>query len=153
MPELNFKRAHYDCPDQLDDPDSWNGTGVKDFPIPDTNIFLEQQTLDQQDEPVITAIVPMPYVSDDLLEVKPIQSVPTSLVSLFCTETQDWVHKNILDGVGSIIEVISYHDSVRGLLSNRAQVFQSLTVLHSIIDIRCLSIEFFWYVYKIITNS
>ena len=40
---------------------------------------------------VVTAIIPVPGTSDDLVEAVPIQSIPTSLTSLFYNLKEDWV--------------------------------------------------------------
>ena len=86
--------------------------GFKDLPIVDLDTFTEQGILNRQDAPietpevplhetpfvtvghsdaVETAIVPMPDILDDLVEAMPIQSIPTSLASLFCNLAEDWV--------------------------------------------------------------
>ncbi|KAJ8424738.1 hypothetical protein Cgig2_027771 [Carnegiea gigantea] len=94
---------------------------------------------------VVTAIIPVPDTYDDLVEVVPIQSIPTFLVSLFCNLKEDWVRESILKGVEVIIGIISNHGSARDLLANRARVSQSLSALHSMIDIYKLStIEICW---------
>jgi len=40
---------------------------------------------------VVTAIIPMPGSSDDLVEVVPIQSIPNSFASSLCNLKEDWV--------------------------------------------------------------
>jgi len=40
---------------------------------------------------VVTATIPMHGTFDDLVEVMPIQSIPTSLASLSCNLKEDWV--------------------------------------------------------------
>jgi len=35
----------------------------------------------------------MPDTSNDLVEAMPIQSIPTSLISLFCNLKEDWVRE------------------------------------------------------------
>ncbi|KAJ8426819.1 hypothetical protein Cgig2_022600 [Carnegiea gigantea] len=80
----------------------------------------------------------------------PIQSIPSSLASLFCNLKEDWVRESILQGVEVIIDIISNHSSARELLASRARVFQSLSALRSIIDIYNLStIEICWLSSKI----
>ena len=72
---------------------------------------------------VVTAIIPVSETSDDLVEVVPIQSIPTSLASLFCNLKEDWVRESILKGVEVIIDIISNHGSAKELLASRAGVF------------------------------
>ncbi|KAJ8425340.1 hypothetical protein Cgig2_030499 [Carnegiea gigantea] len=94
---------------------------------------------------VKTAIVPMPDILDDLVEAMPIQSIPTSLASLFCNLEEDWVRESILKGVGVIIDIISNHSFAKDLLASRARIFQSLSALCSMINIYKLSIiEICW---------
>ena len=83
---------------------------------------------------VVTAIIPMPNTSDGLVQGMPIQSIRTFLASLFCNLKEDWVRESILIGVEVIIGIISNHSSARDLLASRAQVSQSLSALHSMID-------------------
>ncbi|KAJ8444878.1 hypothetical protein Cgig2_029809 [Carnegiea gigantea] len=80
----------------------------------------DTETLDQQDAPtrkieiplpeappvaversdiVVIAIIPVSEMSDDLVEVMPIQSISTSLASLFCNLKEDCVRESILKGV------------------------------------------------------
>ena len=110
--EVNFKRVRNECPTQSDDFDVGDGAGIEDLPIMDLNAFTEQGTLNQQVAPmekvgvslhealpaeveqpdvVVTAIFLMPDTFDDLVEVVSIQSIPTSLASLFCNLKEDWV--------------------------------------------------------------
>ena len=88
---------------------------------------------------VVTAIIPVSEMSDDLVEAVPIQSIPTFLASLFCNLKEDWVRESILKGVEVIIDIISNHSSARELLASRTRVFQSLSALCSMIDIYNLS--------------
>ena len=140
--------------------------GFKNLPLVDLNTFTEQGVSNQQNAPIEkpevplheipfaavgysdtieTAIVPMPNILDDLVEAMPIQSIPTSLASLFCNLEEDWVQESILKGVGVIIDIISNHSSAMDLLASRAQIFQSLSALRSMIDIYKLStIEICW---------
>jgi len=118
-----------------------NGIGFEDLPSADLDTCTEQGTLNQRDAPtekievplyeapliaiehpdvVVTAIIPMPDTSDDLAEAMPIQSIPTSLASLFCNLKEDWVPESILKGVEVIISIISNHGSARDLLASRA---------------------------------
>jgi len=39
--EVNFKRAHCDCPNQSDDSDMGDGTGFEDLPIADLDTFTK----------------------------------------------------------------------------------------------------------------
>jgi len=110
--EVNFKRAHYDRPDHSDDYDMGDGVGFEDLPVADLDAFTEQETLNRQGAPtakleeplhkgsfavinypapVVTTIIPVQEASDALIEVEPIQSIPTSLASLFCNLKEDWV--------------------------------------------------------------
>ena len=112
--------------------------------------FTEQGTLDQQDastekvevplhgaplaavehpNTVVTSIIHVHDTSDDLVEATPIQSIPTSLASLFYNLKEYWVRESILKGVEVIIDVISNHGSIRDLLASIARVFQSLSAL------------------------
>ncbi|KAJ8424439.1 hypothetical protein Cgig2_003897 [Carnegiea gigantea] len=84
---------------------------------------------------VVTVIILVSEISDDLVEAVPIQSIPTSLTSLFCNLKEDWVRESILKGVEVIIDIISNHGSARELLASRVRVFQSLSALRSMIDI------------------
>ncbi|KAJ8434749.1 hypothetical protein Cgig2_001952 [Carnegiea gigantea] len=169
--EVNFRRARYDHPNQSDDSDIGNGTGFEDLPIAGLGTFIGQETLDQQDAPtrkigipllkappiaversdiLVTAIIPMSKMSDDLVEAVPIQSIPTCLASLFCNLKENWVRESILKGVEVIINIISNHDSARELLASRARVFQSLSALRSMIDIYNIgTIEICWLSSKI----
>ena len=74
----------------------------------------------EHSDAVETAIIPMPDVLDDLVETTPIQSIPTSLASLFCNLEEDWVRESILKGAETIIDIISNHNSARDLLASRA---------------------------------
>jgi len=58
--------------------------------------------------------------SDDLVEAMPIQSIPTSLASLFCNLKEDWVRERILKRVDVTIGIISNHGSAKDLLASRA---------------------------------
>ncbi|KAJ8448608.1 LOW QUALITY PROTEIN: hypothetical protein Cgig2_010495 [Carnegiea gigantea] len=118
-------------------------TGAK-FYIP--NVYFEGLcTWIGHSDAVETAIVPMLDILDDLVEAMPIQSIPTSLASLFYNLEEDWVRESILKGVGAIIDIISNHSSARDLLASRARIFQSLSALRSMIDIYKLStIEICW---------
>ncbi|KAJ8430067.1 hypothetical protein Cgig2_028779 [Carnegiea gigantea] len=143
-------------------------TGAK-FYVPPS--YYEGETLDQQDARtrkigiplpeaptvaiehsnlVVTAIILVSEMSDDLVEAVPIQSIPASLASLFCNLKEDWVRESILKGVEVIIDIISGHGSARELIASRARVFQSLSALRSIIDIYNLNtIEICWLSSKI----
>ncbi|KAJ8434538.1 hypothetical protein Cgig2_004304 [Carnegiea gigantea] len=79
-----------------------------------------------------------------------LQSIPTSLASLFYNLKEDWVRESILKGVEVIIDIISNHGSARELLASKARVFQSLSALYSMIDIYNLgTIEICWLSSKI----
>jgi len=62
----------------------------------------------------------MPDTFDGLIEAVPIQSVPTSLASLFCNFKEDWIRESILKRVEVIIGIISNHGCARNLLASRA---------------------------------
>jgi len=146
-----------------------DGAGFEDLSIADLDKFNEERNLNQRDAPtetievplhemplaaikhsdaVNTAIVPMPSTPDDLIEVMPIQSIPTSLASLFRNLKEDWVRASILKGVE--VDIISHHGSARDLLASRARVFQSLSALRSMIDIyKPSTIEICWLSSKI----
>jgi len=49
--EVNFKRAHYDRPDHLDDSDMGDVAGFEDLPVADLDAFTEQETINQQGAP------------------------------------------------------------------------------------------------------
>jgi len=100
--------------------------------------------------PVVTAIVHVQEASDALIEAEPIQSISTSLERLFCNLKEDWVRESILKGIHVIISMISDHGSIKSLLANISRVSQSLTALHSLIDVYKLStIEICWLSSKI----
>jgi len=100
-------------------------------------------------DPVVIVITPVQGTSNDLVEAMPIQSIPTSLTSLFCNVKDDWVKESILKGVEVINGIISNHGSVRNLLASKARVSQ-LSVLRYMIDIYKLSIiEICWLSSKI----
>ena len=82
----------------------------------------------------------MSGTSNDLVKVVPIQSIPTSLASLFCNLKEDWIRESILKGAEVIVDIISNHGSTRDLLANRARVSQSLSALRPMIGIYKLSI-------------
>jgi len=99
---------------------------------------------------VVTAIILMPDTSDDLVEDIPIQSIATSLASLFYNLKEDWVRESILQGAEVIIGIISNHGFARDLLAGILRVSQSLSILCSMINIYKLSaIEIFWLSSKI----
>ena len=86
-----------------------DGIGFEDLPIVDLNTFTKQVTSNQQDaltkkvgvplheapfatvehsNAVVTTIIHLPDTSDDLVEAISIQSIPTSLASLFCNSKE-----------------------------------------------------------------
>ncbi|KAJ8433481.1 LOW QUALITY PROTEIN: hypothetical protein Cgig2_004419 [Carnegiea gigantea] len=78
-------------------------------------------------------------------DLMPIQCIPTSLASLFCNLKENWVWESTLKEVEMIIGIIADLDSSKDLPASREQVFQSLSALHSMIDIYKLSaIEICW---------
>jgi len=92
----------------------------------------------------------MPDTSYDLIEALPIQSIPTSLTSLFGNLKEDWIQESNLKGLEVIIGIISNHGSVRDFLASRARASQSFNALRSMIDIYKLStIEICWLSSKI----
>jgi len=88
---------------------------------------------------VVAASVPVQGAFDGLIEAEPIQSIPTSLTSLFCNLKEDRVCESILKGIKAIIGLISSPGSSRDLLASRARVSQSLDALRSKIRIYKLS--------------
>jgi len=88
---------------------------------------------------VVTSIIHVQEASDVLIEVEPIQSVLTSLASLFCNLKEDWVRESILKGIEAIVGLISSPGSTCDLLASRARVSQSLDALCSMISIYKLS--------------
>ncbi|KAJ8422583.1 hypothetical protein Cgig2_007492 [Carnegiea gigantea] len=96
--KVNFKRARYNCPTQSDD------SNIGDEKV---GVALHEAALDVVENPdaVVTAIIPVPNTSDNLVEAVPIQSIPTSSASLFCNLKEDWVRESILQGVESMIDI------------------------------------------------
>ena len=59
-------------------------------------------------DPVVTAIIPMQRTSDDLVEALPIQSIPTSIASLFCNLKDDRVRERIFKEIEMIIGIMFF---------------------------------------------
>jgi len=87
--EINFNKACYGRPDHSDDSDVGTGIGFEDLLIANLDTCTEQGTLNRQDTPmekikvplyeaplatvehpdaVVTALIPMPDTSDDLVK-------------------------------------------------------------------------------------
>ena len=98
----------------------------------------------------MAAIIPIQVTPNDVVEVTPFQSVPTTIGSLFVNPIEDWVQKSILSGVKAIVDMISNQDSTQALLANKERVFQSLKILHSLVDESLFSIvEISWLTSKV----
>jgi len=84
------------------------------------------------------------------VEVTPLQSVPTTIGSLFVNPIEDWIQETILSGVKAVVDMISNQNSTQALLANKVRVFRSLKILHSLVDESHLSIvEISWITFKV----
>ncbi|KAJ8428042.1 hypothetical protein Cgig2_007619 [Carnegiea gigantea] len=101
-------------------------------------------------DPLVTAIIPRQVTLDDAVKVALVQSVPTTIESLFVNSIEECIHESVLSGVKAVVDMISNKKSTQALLPNRVRVFQSLKILHSMVDKSHLSIvEISWLTYKV----
>jgi len=63
--------------------------------------------MEEKQDPLMIAIIPVQVTLDDVLEVTPLQSVPTIIGSLFVNSIEDWVKESILSGVKVVVDMIS----------------------------------------------
>jgi len=47
--------------------------------------------MEEKQDPLMAAIIPIQVTPDDVVEVTPFQSVPTTIGSLFVNPIEDWV--------------------------------------------------------------
>jgi len=139
--DVNFKRARYGRPNHSNDSDRENDTGFKDLPIPDLQqdawcpqdahisdsidipIMTAGSIIKETQDPLMTAITPVQVTPDDVVEITPLQSVPTTIGSLFVNPVEDRVQESILRGLKAVVDMISNQDSTQALLANRVRVF------------------------------
>ncbi|KAJ8436146.1 hypothetical protein Cgig2_033641 [Carnegiea gigantea] len=67
----------------------------QDAPIKKIRVPLHEASLAavEHSDAVVTTIILVPDTSNDLVEAVPIQSIPTSLASLFCNLKEDWIEE------------------------------------------------------------
>jgi len=54
--------------------------------------------MEEKQDPLMTAIIPIQVTPDDVVEVIPLQSVPTTIGSLFINQIEDWAEEIFLVG-------------------------------------------------------
>ena len=114
--DINFKRVHYDHPDHSDDSDPGNDVGFKELSITDfhedtlcpqdisvlESIDASEMTTtsiaQEEQDSLVTAIIPRQVTPDNLVETTPLKIVPTGIRSLFVNSIQDWVQRASLTG-------------------------------------------------------
>jgi len=105
--DIKFKKARYDQPDHSDDSNEGNDMGFKDFPmfdfqketlcprdIPlsesiDTSALTATSILKEKLDTLATTIIPTQVTPDDVVEAMPLQSVLTTIASLFVNSIED----------------------------------------------------------------
>ena len=106
--------------------------------------------MEEKQDPLMIVIIPVQVTPDDVVEVTPLQSVPTTIGSLFVNPIEDWIQETILSGVKAVVDMISNQNSTQALLANKVRVFRSLKILHSLVDESHLStIEICWVTSKV----
>jgi len=65
----------------------------------------------EEQDSFVTAIIPRQVTPDNVVEATPLQTILTTIRSLFAISIEDWVQESILNGVKTIMGIICNHDS------------------------------------------